>query len=102
MESTDVRVQLIQRELETLKSLLSLLTEKLKSKKAKDVLLRSASNSLSDVETILLPYALNTLNQNHEAMWLEAAGFELDIAERRLKYADDAISKYGENLEVIG
>ncbi|SRR5258708_10423635 len=102
MESTDVRIQLIQRELETLKSLLSLLKKKLKSEKAKHALLRSASNSLNDVETILLPYALNALNPTNESMWLGAVQFELGLAEQRLKYVEDAISKYGENLEVIG
>jgi hypothetical protein len=102
MESTDVRVQIILRELETLRSLLSLLDGKLQSKKAKDVLLRSAFNSLDDVETLLLPYALHSLNPTDESMWLSAAKFELGLAEQRLKYANDAITKYGANLEVIG
>jgi hypothetical protein len=67
-----VRVQFIQHELQTLKSLLSLLMEQLKSRKAKDILLGSTSNSLSDVETIVLPYAINTLNRNDESVWLGA------------------------------
>lgn len=102
MEGTDVRVQRIQGELDRLNKLLSLLKLEIQSQKAKDVLLRSASNSLNGVETTLLPYALNSLNPTAESMWLDAAEFELGIAEQRLKYAHDAIQKYGENLEVIG
>jgi len=102
MESTDVRVQQIQGELERLSTLLSLLEQAIQSQKAKDVLLRSASNSLSGVETTLLPYALNSLNPTAESMWLDAVKFELGLAEQRIKYAHDAIQKYGENLEMIG
>ena len=101
MESTDVRVQRIQGELTRLNKLLSLLKLEIQSQKAKDVLLSSASNSLNVVETTLLPYALNSLNTTAESMWLDAAQFELGIAEQTLKYAHDAIQKYGENLEAV-
>jgi hypothetical protein len=100
LEMADTKA--IQSRLGTLKNSLSQLNKTLVDNRAKGYLLRPASNSLSDVETFLLPRALKATNPAYLSMWREMADFELRKAEERLKYAQDMVSKYGENLQAIG
>jgi hypothetical protein len=82
--------------------LVSQLDKTLARKEVKDYLLRPASNSLSDVETLLLPHGLKAPNPGHASMWFEMAEFQLGQAEKQLKHAQDMVTRYGPNLKVIG
>jgi hypothetical protein len=92
----------IQTRLESLKKLYSQMEKTIiADKTTKDYLLRSASNSLGDVERYLIPQA-EKANPNSAAMWLGIAEFELSQAEARLKYAQNLVSTYGPKLQAIG
>jgi hypothetical protein len=95
-------VQAIQDRLQMLKDSAAKLDKTLVDKRAKDFLLRPASNSLSDVETVLLPHAIKAPNPAHANMWFEMADFQLGQAEKQLKHAQDMVVKYGADLQVIG
>jgi hypothetical protein len=95
-------VQAIQARLQVLKDSASQLDKTILENAAKDALLGRASDLLSDVETLLLPYALKASNPAHAAMWFEIAEFQLGQAEQRLKYAQAMIVKYGANLQAVG
>jgi len=77
--------------LRVLKDLVFQLEETIVDKESKDILLRLASNSLSDVESCLLPRG-------------QFDGVELTLAlvEKQLLHARALISKYGPNLRVVG
>lgn len=76
-------------------------SEKIRDKNARDHLLRPASNSLRDVETTLLPNALNA-SPAYASMWFEMAEFQLTRAEKQLKHAQDIIAKYGADVAAVG
>jgi hypothetical protein len=94
--------QAIQDRLQTLKDSAAQLDKTIVEKRANYYLLRPASNLLSDVETILLPHALEAPNPAHASMWFEMAEFQLEQAEKQLEHAQDMVAKYGANLEAIG
>jgi hypothetical protein len=102
MQNPNERVQVIQSKLVTLKSMASQLDKTLVDKTAKDFLLRPASNSLSDVESLLLPHGVKAPNPAHASMWFEMAEFQLAQAEKQLRHAQDMVAKYGTNLQMVG
>jgi hypothetical protein len=76
------------------------LEQTIKTKGAREQLLRPALISLRDVETIPLPQALKA-NPAYASMWFEMAEFQLTRAEKQLKHAQDIIAKYGADFASI-
>jgi hypothetical protein len=102
MADSSGRATAIQSRLGKLKALVAELDKTIVVKKAKDFLLRPASNAFCDVEISYLPHGLKATNPAHASMWFEIAEFELRQAEERLKYVQDMVAKYGANLQAIG
>ncbi len=70
---------------------------------AKEYFLKFATNSLSDVETFLLPHALKAQTEGGNAgIYLQGAEMMLNLAAGQLKQAQDAVNKYGPDLRVVG
>jgi hypothetical protein len=101
MANSSGRATAIQSRLGKLKALVAELDKTIVDKKAKDILLRPASNAFSDVEISYLPHGLKATNPAHASMWFELAEFELRQAGERLKNAQDMVAKYGVNLQAI-
>jgi hypothetical protein len=91
----------IQRTLNELKNVASVLDQTILNSEAKDFLLHSAEASLHDVEHFLLPQALKAAPRN-TAMWLDAADFQLRCVYKALVHVQDLIAEYGPNLRVRG
>jgi hypothetical protein len=102
MANSSGRATTIQSRLGKLKALVAELHKTIMDKKAKDFLLRPASNVFNDVEISYLPHGLKAANPAHASMWFEIAEFELRQAEERLKYVQDMVAKYGATLQAIG
>jgi hypothetical protein len=97
----DERVQEIQKKLTELKKFLSHVENTIEDNDAKDFLLHSARNSLSDVETYLLPQALKTHSAD-ASVWFRAVEIQLQWAEKELKHAEDIVLRYGPTVPVLG
>lgn len=93
---------MIQTRLRTGKESAANLDKSIADKEAKEFLLRPALNSLTDVETFLLPQALKAATPAFASLWFDGAELNLRLAEQQLKRAQDLLAKYGANLRVIG
>jgi hypothetical protein len=96
------RVQVIKNRLNTLNDLAAVVNQTIKQEKANNYLLGPVRNKLSDVETLLVPWAHNASTPANASMFLDAAEFELGQAERRLNYAQKMVKTYGPDIQAIG
>ncbi len=99
---TSQRVQVIKNKLQTLNDLAAKLNQTIKQEEANNYLLGPVRNKLSDVETVLVPWANKASTPANASMFLDAAEFELGQAERRLNYAQEMVKKYGAGIQAIG
>jgi hypothetical protein len=96
------RFQAITNRLNTLNDFAARLSETIKHEKANKYLLGPVRNKLSDVETLLVPWAHKASTPANALMFLDAAEFELTQAEGRLNYAQEMVAKYGADIQAIG
>jgi hypothetical protein len=101
MHNVNDRTRMIQRVLDVEKKKAARLGQKIVDEEAENFLLRGALRALKDVESFLLPRALET-PELRSAAWLDAAEFQLQSAHEQLKNAQAMVDKYGSNLRVIG
>jgi hypothetical protein len=96
------RVQQIQMALRVQSDLASHLEKTIVNKDAKEFLLRFALNSLSDIDTYLLPQALKADTPAGTSIWLQGAELMLSSATKQLQRAQEMVAKYGANIVLIG
>jgi hypothetical protein len=84
MNNANDRVQQIQTALRAQSALATQLEKTIVNKDAKEFLLRFALNSLSDVETFLLPHALKADTPAGASIWLQGADLMLNLAAKQL------------------
>jgi hypothetical protein len=97
----EARVEAIESRVRKAKDLTASLHETIVNKEAKEFLLRFVSNGLTDIETLLLPYASKASTPYYAAHWLEAAEHRLHDAEDGLKRAQKVIEMFGPDFQVI-
>ena len=97
------RVDAIRKQHRALADLAGNLRQTILDNDAKKYFLKFATNSLSDVETFLLPHALKAQNDGGNAViYLQGAELMLNLAAGQLKQAQEAVSKYGPDLRLVG
>jgi len=69
---------------------------------ASELLLQAPLDRLADVKTILLPNALKASSPAEAAKWFDVAEFELGVARKQLLRAQELLTKYGPNLQLLG
>lgn len=96
------RVQAIKKRQKKLNDLAAKLNQTIKHEKANNYLLGPVRNNLSDVETLLVPWAHKASTPANASMFLDAAEFELGQAQWRLSYAQEMVTRYGADIQAIG
>lgn len=73
----------------------------IKNKEVAATLLRLAKSLLSDVDTTILPYALQAQDA-YISKWYDIANFQLGQAEEQIRHVGDLIVKFGPDIQLIG
>ena len=98
----DARVTRIQEKAKALRALADELSATIKNQEAREYFLRLPINWLGDVEGYLLNQAAKATRPVDASNWLEVAEWQLGTIESKLKQAQDAVKRYGPNLQLIG
>ncbi len=103
MDLTD-RINSINQQHRALADSAASLQQTIRDADAKEYFLRFALNSLSDVESFLLPHALKAQNEfgGNPVIYLQGAEMMLNLVAGQLKQAQEAVKKYGPDLRLVG
>ena len=96
------RVKRITERTTTVRNSAESLIRTIQDQRVREFFLTPIFNALSDIESVLLPYAEKAANADAASGWYSAAEMMASIAEKQLKAAQDTVAKYGVNLRLVG